>query len=54
MWGTEGFVGQRYDAAAVWKSYATNVSTRAVTGSGHFLPEEKPAATAAALTQFLE
>ena len=34
-------------------SYATDISTSAVTGSGHFLAEEEPAATAVALMQFL-
>jgi len=53
MWGTEGFVGRRYDVAQVWGHYATDVATSAVTGSGHFLAEEEPAATAAALMQFL-
>ncbi|MGN9841297.1 alpha/beta hydrolase [Nonomuraea sp. H19] len=53
MWGTAGFVGRHYDVAAVWRSYATDMSTAAVAASGHFLAEEAPAATAAALTQFL-
>ena len=53
MWGTAGFVGRNYDVAAVWRSYATDVSTAAVVGSGHFLAEEAPAATTAALTRFL-
>jgi haloacetate dehalogenase len=53
MWGTEGFVGRQYDVAKVWGAYATDISTSAITGSGHYLAEEQPAATAAALTQFL-
>jgi len=53
MWGTAGFVGRHYDVADVWQSYATHISTTAVASSGHFLAEEAPAATAAALTQFL-
>lgn len=53
MWGTAGFVGRHYDVAAVWRSYATDMSTAAVASSGHFLAEEAPAATADALTQFL-
>jgi haloacetate dehalogenase len=48
-----GFVGRNYDVAAVWQSYATDVSTNAITSGGHFLAEEAPAATTAALTQFL-
>jgi haloacetate dehalogenase len=53
MWGTEGFVGRNYDVAAVWESYATDVSTEAIGPSGHFLAEEAPEATAAALARFL-
>ncbi|MEJ3747830.1 alpha/beta hydrolase [Actinomycetes bacterium KLBMP 9797] len=53
MWGTAGFVGRHYDVAAVWQAYATDVSTNAITSAGHFLAEEAPAATAAALSQFL-
>ncbi|WP_051810003.1 alpha/beta hydrolase [Actinoplanes subtropicus] len=52
-WGTAGFVGRHYDVAAVWQSYATDVSTTAIASAGHFLAEEAPAATAAALSQFL-
>lgn len=46
MWGAAGFVGRHYDVAAVWQSYATDVSTTAIARSGHFLAEEAPAATA--------
>lgn len=53
MWGTAGFVGRHYDVADVWRSYATDVSTTAVADSGHFLAEEAPTATAAALSRFL-
>jgi len=53
LWGAAGFVGRQYDVPAVWESYAANVSTMAIAGSGHFLAEEAPEATAAALTQFL-
>lgn len=54
LWGTAGFVGRHYDVPAVWESYATNVSTGSIAGSGHYLAEEAPDATAAALTQFLK
>jgi hypothetical protein len=53
MWGTEGFVGRHYDVAAVWRPYATDRSTTAITSAGNFLAEDAPVATAAALTQFL-
>lgn len=52
MWGTAGFVGRHYDVAAVWQSYATDVSTTAITSAGHFFAEEAPTATAA-LSRFL-
>ncbi|HST84368.1 MAG TPA: alpha/beta hydrolase [Kineosporiaceae bacterium] len=54
MWGSKGFVGRHYDPAAVWNSYATNIFTTAIPGSGHFLAEEAPVATTAALAQFLQ
>jgi haloacetate dehalogenase len=53
MWGAAGFVGRHYDVAAIWQSYATQVSTTAIASAGHFLAEEAPAATAAALSKFL-
>ena len=53
LWGSAGFVGRHYDVPAVWKSYAADVSAMAIAGSGHFLAEEAPEATTAALTQFL-
>ncbi len=53
LWGAEGFVGQAYDVLDVWRQYATDVRGHAV-GGGHFLAEEEPAATLAALTDFLD
>jgi hypothetical protein len=45
---------RHYDVAAVWRPYATDMSTVAVASAGHFLAEEAPATTAAAaLTRFL-
>lgn len=52
MWGEGGFVGRHYDVPAVWAGYATDVRTAAV-DCGHFLPEERPAETLAALRDFL-
>jgi haloacetate dehalogenase len=55
LWGERGFVGSRYDALDVWRSYAERpdlVSGHAVPG-GHFAPEESPGATLAALRDFL-
>ncbi|WP_322487223.1 alpha/beta hydrolase [Chloroflexus sp.] len=51
LWGSDGFVGKRYDVLQVWREYAVNVQGHSVPG-GHFLPEEAPAETLAALQQF--
>ncbi len=52
MWGTWGLVGRRYDVAAVWQEYATDVHATSV-DAGHFLAEERPTETLAALQEFL-
>ena len=45
---------RRYDVAAAWRPYATDMSTAAVASAGHLLAEEAPATTAAAaLPRFL-
>lgn len=51
LWGEKGLIGRIYDPVAVWRDYAVNVSGRGVP-SGHFLPEEAPAETLAALLEF--
>lgn len=51
LWGAEGFVGRRYDLLAVWRQHAVDVRGRAVPG-GHYLPEEAPEETYAALQAF--
>ena len=53
LWGTEGFVGQAYDVLGVWKRYAADVRGQAL-GGGHFLAEERPDDTLAALQEFLD
>ena len=53
LWGSAGFVGQNYDVAGVWRKYATDVRTAVAVDAGHFVAEEAPAATLAALSQFL-
>lgn len=55
LWGAAGLVGSRYDVLEVWRSYAADpglVTGHAVAG-GHFLPEESPEPTTAALRAFL-
>ncbi len=52
VWGEQGFVGRRGDVLESWRRRAGNVSGVAVPG-GHFVAEESPAETAAALLPFL-
>ena len=53
LWGARGFVNRMYDVLDVWRSRASVVDGKAL-DSGHFLPEEAPAAVIAALSDFLE
>ncbi len=52
LWGGEGFVGRAYDVLEVWRGYAADVRGQALAG-GHFLAEESPEPTLAALRDFL-
>jgi haloacetate dehalogenase len=53
LWGEHGFVGRHYgDVAEVWREYADTVTGRSLP-CGHFLAEEVPLETAAALKAFL-
>ena len=52
LWGGRGFVGAKYDVLAVWRDYASDVSGFAL-DCGHFLPEERPDETLAAVRNFL-
>ncbi len=52
LWGAAGFVGSAYDMLATWRDVAQDVRGHAVPG-GHFLPEEAPEETLAALLEFL-
>jgi len=51
LWGGRGAVNAWYDVLATWRDWAVDVSGHAV-DSGHFLPEENPDATYAALHAF--
>jgi haloacetate dehalogenase len=54
LWGEHGFVGSHYgDVLAVWREYAVKVDGRAMP-CGHYVPEEVPLETAAALLEFLQ
>lgn len=51
LWGARGLVGRLYDVPAVWAEKARDVRGKAL-DCGHFLPEEAPEETAAALIGF--
>jgi haloacetate dehalogenase len=51
LWGSKGAVGAWYDPLAVWREWADDVCGQPI-DSGHFLPEENPADTLAALRGF--
>lgn len=51
LWGAKGAVGAWYDPLEVWRAWAEDVRGEAI-DCGHFLPEEKPAETLAALRGF--
>jgi haloacetate dehalogenase len=53
LWGEHGFVGRHYgDVTAIWREYADQVQGRSLP-CGHYLAEEVPLQTAAALREFL-
>ena len=52
LWGAASYVGKNFDVIATWRPYAPDVVGQAV-ASDHYLAEEAPAATAAALESFL-
>jgi haloacetate dehalogenase len=54
LWGATGGVGRNHNPgpAEIWKSYAMNVVAAKAMPSGHYLSEEAPAETTAALREF--
>ena len=53
LWGVKGLVEKLYDVLNVWEEYANKVEGIALP-CGHFLPEEKPEETSAALIGFFK
>ena len=52
LWGEKGAMQRLYDVLGVWRTRARDVRGRALP-CGHFLPEEAPVETLAALLDFL-
>jgi haloacetate dehalogenase len=52
LWGERGTVGRLEPVMDIWRQKAVNVSGKALP-AGHFLPEEVPDATLAAILEFL-
>lgn len=53
LWGEHSYVGRHFHPETVWREYARDVRATAI-AADHYLPEEAPEATAAALTAFLD
>lgn len=53
LWGERGTVGRLYDVMGVWRRHAVNVTGRGLPAA-HFIPEEVPDETLAALLPFLQ
>lgn len=51
LWGAKGALAAWYDTLAVWSEWASDLRGQAI-DCGHFLPEEKPIETLAALRSF--
>lgn len=51
LWGAKGIPSEGDDPLTIWRRWALKAEGRAIQG-GHFLPEENPEATAAALLDF--
>jgi haloacetate dehalogenase len=52
LWAAKGILPRCYDTLAVWRDWADDVTGREI-DSGHYMPEEKPEETLAALREFL-
>lgn len=53
VWGAKGFIARQYDPLAVWREYCSGPVSGAAVESGHFVAEEAPEQTLAALLPFL-
>jgi haloacetate dehalogenase len=53
LWGEKGLMQRRFDVLASWREKASGPLEGGALPCGHFLPEEAPEATTAALARFL-
>jgi haloacetate dehalogenase len=53
LWGERGTVGRLYDVMSVWRTHAVNITGKGLPAA-HFIPEEVPDETLAALLPFLQ
>lgn len=53
LWGSRGTVGRTFDVLAAWREKSASTVTGHAIDCGHFLPEEAPEETLAALLDFL-
>jgi haloacetate dehalogenase len=54
LWGATGSVGRnsKPGPAEIWKAYASNIIEAKAVPSGHYLSDEAPVETTAALREF--
>jgi haloacetate dehalogenase len=52
LWGLQGKLEEWYDVTAIWRDWADHVRGQAI-NCGHYLAEEAPEETYAALYDFL-
>lgn len=52
LWGNKGLMGKEYDVLAAWRDRVSGPLSGHAVNSGHFLPEEAPDETYAALHKF--
>ena len=53
LWGQHGVVQALFDPVALWRAQCAGTVTGQMLPAGHFIPEQLPDATAAALLQFM-
>ena len=54
LWGAKGVVQRLFDPLALWQAQCAAAVSGHAMDAGHFIPEERPEATAAALLAFFE